>query len=211
MRSYPSRWWSSWGGETTSLTKNSHLEMSLSKGISVHHTSILGEAIANMSSMIVKADPTCYKHQGSMEGLDSKDWIKVCESLNDARRFSLYHTTLLLPILEKLMLVVVKAMKNCKTSIIFNAFGEKLLDSGAFDQLVVIAVVTEGCNGLSLLLLCHCFKSFADMLNHGNIRNRAKAAVSISSSVLQMRMKSRIRRRLGKAFDRQTYLPIHAQ
>ena len=44
------------------------------------------------------------------------------------------------------MLVVVKAMKNprsalCKTSImaasdIFNAFGEKVLDSGAFDQLV---------------------------------------------------------------------------
>lgn len=37
--------------------------------------------------------------QGLIEGLDSKDWTKVCESLNNARRFALHHTSLLLPIL----------------------------------------------------------------------------------------------------------------
>lgn len=36
--------------------------------------------------------------QGLMEGLESKDWVKVCESLNDARRFALYHSDLLFPI-----------------------------------------------------------------------------------------------------------------
>ncbi|KAF9677991.1 hypothetical protein SADUNF_Sadunf08G0165500 [Salix dunnii] len=85
---------------------------------------------------------------GLVEELDSKDWTKVCESLNDARRFALYHSLLLFPILENVVLVVVKAMKNprsalCKTSImassdIFKAFGDQLLDStnNAFDNLV---------------------------------------------------------------------------
>ncbi|XP_059598782.1 uncharacterized protein LOC100853515 [Vitis vinifera] len=36
---------------------------------------------------------------GLTEGLDSKDWAKVCESLNDARRFALYHSALMAPIL----------------------------------------------------------------------------------------------------------------
>ncbi|XP_022761221.1 TOG array regulator of axonemal microtubules protein 1-like [Durio zibethinus] len=148
-----------------------------------------------------------------VEGLDSKDWIKVCESLNDARRYSLYHSTLLLPILEKVMLVVVKAMKNprsalCKTSImaasdIFNAFGEKLLDStdsGAFDQLLLQLllkasqdkkfVCEEADKSLTAMV-----KSIAPLpllqklrgyVNHGNLRVRAKAAVSISDSVSKM-------------------------
>ncbi|RVX09349.1 hypothetical protein CK203_015303 [Vitis vinifera] len=74
---------------------------------------------------------------GLTEGLDSKDWAKVCESLNDARRFALYHSALMAPILEKVLLVLVKAMKNprsalSKTSImastdIFNTFGDELL------------------------------------------------------------------------------------
>lgn len=37
--------------------------------------------------------------QGLIERLDSKDWTKVCESLNNARRFALYHSSLLLPFL----------------------------------------------------------------------------------------------------------------
>lgn len=37
--------------------------------------------------------------QSLMEGLESKDWIKVCDSLNDARRLAIYHDNLLFPIL----------------------------------------------------------------------------------------------------------------
>ncbi|KAL1543073.1 TOG array regulator of axonemal microtubules protein 1 [Salvia divinorum] len=79
--------------------------------------------------------------QGLVGGLESKDWLRVCESLNDVRRFALYHSALLQPILEKVVLVMVKAIKNprsalCKTSImaasdIFNAFGETLLESAS--------------------------------------------------------------------------------
>ena len=35
--------------------------------------------------------------QSLIEGLDSKDWLKLCESLNDTRRFALYHSDLLVP------------------------------------------------------------------------------------------------------------------
>ncbi|OMO53668.1 Armadillo-like helical [Corchorus capsularis] len=151
--------------------------------------------------------------QSLVEGLDSKDWVKLCESLNDARRFSLYHSALLLPILEKVMLVLVKAMKNprsalCKTSImaasdIFNAFGEKLLnstDSGAFDQLLLQLllkasqdkkfVCEEADKSLNAMV-----KSIAPLpllqklrgyVNHSNLRVRAKAAVFISNSVSKM-------------------------
>ncbi|KAI9184980.1 hypothetical protein LWI28_003096 [Acer negundo] len=90
------------------------------------------------------------KFQSLIEGLDSKDWTKVCESLNDARRFALYHSSLLVPLLEKVTVVVVKSMKNprsalCKTSImassdIFKAFGDQLLgsNSDALDSLLLL-------------------------------------------------------------------------
>ncbi|GMJ14087.1 hypothetical protein like AT4G15830 [Hibiscus trionum] len=153
------------------------------------------------------------KIQGLVEGLDSKDWVKVCGSLNDARRFSLYHSALLLPILEKVISVVVKAMSNprsalCKTSImaasdIFNAFGEKLLDftdSGAFDQLILQLLLKASqdkkfvceeadrslkgmANSIAPLPL---LKKLSGYVNHRNLRVRAKAAVSISNSVSKM-------------------------
>ncbi|KAG8499603.1 hypothetical protein CXB51_006208 [Gossypium anomalum] len=151
--------------------------------------------------------------QSLVEGLDSKDWVKVCQSLNDARRFSLYHPGLVLPVLEKVMLVVVKSMKNprsalCKTSImaasdIFNAYGEKLLnstDSTAFDQLLLQLLLkasqdkkfvceeadkslTAMVNSIAALPLLQKLRGF---VNHGNLRVRAKAAVSISNSVYKM-------------------------
>jgi hypothetical protein len=37
--------------------------------------------------------------QSLIEDLDSKNWVKVCESLNDVRRFALFNSSLLLPIL----------------------------------------------------------------------------------------------------------------
>ncbi|KAB2067808.1 hypothetical protein ES319_A09G253600v1 [Gossypium barbadense] len=153
------------------------------------------------------------KIQGLVEGLESKDWVKVCESLNDVRRFSLHHSTVLLPTLEKVMLILVKAMNNprsalCKTSImaasdIFNAFGEKLLDftdSGAFDRLLLQLLLKASqdkkfvceeadkslksmVNTIAPLPLLNKLSGY---VNHGNLRVRAKAAVSISNSVSKM-------------------------
>ncbi|KAE8726369.1 putative Pentatricopeptide repeat-containing protein [Hibiscus syriacus] len=104
-------------------------------------------------------------------------------------------------------------MKNprsalCKTSImaaldIFDAFGEKLLDStdsSAFDQLLLQLLLkasqdkkfvceeadkslTVLVNSIAPLPLLHRLHGF---VNHGNLRVRAKAAVSISNSVSKM-------------------------
>ncbi|RAL38534.1 hypothetical protein DM860_002512 [Cuscuta australis] len=140
--------------------------------------------------------------------LDSKDWLKVCESLNDVRRFTLFHSTLLEPILKKVLLVMVKAMKNprsalCKTSImassdIFKAFGNKLLIeseiSDAFDQVLLQLLLKASqdkkfvCEeadralkemvGSMTPLLL--LKRLQSYVKHSNPRVRAKAAISIS-------------------------------
>ncbi|XP_030463121.2 uncharacterized protein LOC115682902 [Syzygium oleosum] len=148
-----------------------------------------------------------------MEGLESKDWIKVCDSLNNARRFALYNSDLMLPLLEKVMLVLVKAMKNprsalCKTSImaasdVFKAYGDKLLDaanSSALDQMLLQLllkasqdkrfVCEEADRALSAMVgsltplpLLHKLRPY---VSHFNLRVRAKAAVSISYCVSKM-------------------------
>lgn len=150
---------------------------------------------------------------GLTEGLDSKDWAKVCESLNDARRFALYHSALMAPILEKVLLVLVKAMKNprsalSKTSImastdIFNTFGDELLqptNSDAFDhmllQLLLKAsqdkkfVCEEADKALKAMVgsmtPLPLLQKLQAYVNHANLRIRAKAAISISHCVSKM-------------------------
>ncbi|CAA2966463.1 TOG array regulator of axonemal microtubules 1 [Olea europaea subsp. europaea] len=153
------------------------------------------------------------KIQGLVGGLESKDWLKVCESLNDARQLALFHPNILLPVLEKVMLVMVKAIKNprsalCKTSImassdIFKAFGEKLLEpaiSNIFDNLL-LQLLLKGSQdkkfvceeadrtlktmveSTSPLLLLRKLRAY---VGHSNLRVRAKAAVSISNCVSKM-------------------------
>ncbi|KAA8527454.1 hypothetical protein F0562_034831 [Nyssa sinensis] len=158
------------------------------------------------------SDPEIKIHR-LVEGLESKDWLKVCDSLNNARRFAFYHSTLLLPILEKVMSVLVKAMKNprsalCKTSImassdIFNTFGDKLLESttsDAFDQMLLQLllkacqdkrfVCEEADRALKVMVmsmtpvpLLHKLRAY---VSHASLRVRAKAAISISHCVSKM-------------------------
>ncbi|XP_076894899.1 uncharacterized protein LOC143547333 [Bidens hawaiensis] len=154
------------------------------------------------------------KFKGLMEGLESKDWLKICDSLNVVRQLALFHSDLLLPILEKVVMVSVKSMKNprsalCKTAImaasdVFKSFGDKLLESStsndAVDQMM-----------LQLLLKASQDKKFVCeeaertlnkmvesttpipllhklkvYVTHANMRVRAKAAVSISHCVSKM-------------------------
>ncbi|KAK1315826.1 hypothetical protein QJS10_CPA05g00429 [Acorus calamus] len=90
-----------------------------------------------------------------IERLDSKNWLEVCEALNDVRRFALYHASMLIPMLDKIMMLLVRSMKNprsalCKTSImasadIFTSFNHLLLSPSspstpqdeAFDHLLL--------------------------------------------------------------------------
>ncbi|CAN1298459.1 TOG array regulator of axonemal microtubules protein 1 [Linum perenne] len=150
--------------------------------------------------------------QDMIEGLESKDWLKLCASLNMARRFAIFHSDLLLPNLEKTMTVLVKAMKNprsalCKTSImassdIVSAYGDKLLDSttDAFDSLLLQLllkssqdkkfVCEEADRALNSMVRSITPLSLLQKLkiygSHSNLRVRAKAAVYISSAVAKM-------------------------
>ncbi|KAK9288903.1 hypothetical protein L1049_017372 [Liquidambar formosana] len=167
-----------------------------------------------ISSENLKAlpDPETKIH-GLVEGLESKDWTKVCESLNNARRFALYHSPLLLPILEKVLLVLVKAMKNPRSALIktaimassdiFNAFGDSLLDSttsDAFDHLLLQLllkasqdkrfVCEEADRALKIMVgsmtPLPLVKKLRAYVSHSNPRIRAKAAISISHCVSKM-------------------------
>ncbi|XP_031098405.1 uncharacterized protein LOC116002409 [Ipomoea triloba] len=160
------------------------------------------------------ADPDA-KIQDLVGGLESKDWLKVCESLNDVRRFALFHPTLLEPILDKVILILVKAMKNprsalCKTSImassdIFKAFGDKLFEpatSDAFDhvllQLLLKAsqdkkfVCEEADRTLKAMVECMTplplLQKLQAYVKHSNLRVRAKAAISISECFSKMEL-----------------------
>ncbi|XP_022979892.1 uncharacterized protein LOC111479447 [Cucurbita maxima] len=148
-----------------------------------------------------------------IEGLDSKDWVKVCESLNNSRRLALFHSDLLLPSLEKILAVLIKSMKNprsalIKTSImassdIFNSFGDLLLDastSNAFDQLLLQLllkasqdkkfVCEEADKALKALVQfttpLPLLQKLRPYVSHSNHRVRAKAAIPISDCVSKM-------------------------
>ncbi|CAH9129786.1 unnamed protein product [Cuscuta epithymum] len=161
------------------------------------------------------ADPEL-KIQGLVGGLESKDWLKVCESLIDVRRFALFHSTLLGPILEKVILIMVKAMKNprsalCKTSImassdIFKAFGDKLLIepeiSDAFDQVLLQLllkasqdkkfVCEEADRALKVMVGSMTpllvLQKLQSYARHSNPKVRAKAAISISDCFSKMEL-----------------------
>ncbi|XP_061370589.1 uncharacterized protein LOC133313255 [Gastrolobium bilobum] len=173
------------------------------------------------------SDPEA-KIQSLIQDLDSKNWTKVCESLNDVRRFALYHSSLLFPILGKLVLVVAKAMKNprsalCKTSImaasdIFNAFGDKLLDpstSDAFDGLLFQLLLKSSqdkkfvceeadralgsmVGSMTPLPLLHKLRAY---VSHNNLRIRAKAAVSLSNCVSKMGLEEMEESGLGELIE----------
>ncbi|RVW46550.1 hypothetical protein CK203_067259 [Vitis vinifera] len=80
-----------------------------------------------------------------LDGLDSKDWVLVCEALNNVRRLSIFHKEAMLNMLENVIPLIVKSLKNprsavCKTAImtsadIFSAYSDHIIDS--LDPLLV--------------------------------------------------------------------------
>ncbi|KAH0730625.1 hypothetical protein KY285_003850 [Solanum tuberosum] len=159
-------------------------------------------------------DPDSKIH-GLVGGLESKDWLEICRSLNDTRRFALFHSALLLPILDKVLLVIVKSMKNprsalCKTSVmasadIFKAFGDELFESSnsdAFDNVILQLLLKASqdkkfvceeadktlkamVESMTPLPLFHKLHTY---VKHSNMRIRAKAAISISHCVSKMEL-----------------------
>ncbi|OWM70666.1 hypothetical protein CDL15_Pgr014339 [Punica granatum] len=73
-----------------------------------------------------------------LAGLDSKDWLLVCDTLNNARRLALFHKEVMLDVVGDVIAFLVKSLKNprsavCKTGImtstdIFHAYNDQLID-----------------------------------------------------------------------------------
>uniref|UniRef100_A0A453GFN8 TOG domain-containing protein n=1 Tax=Aegilops tauschii subsp. strangulata TaxID=200361 RepID=A0A453GFN8_AEGTS len=149
---------------------------------------------------------------GLVAGLDSKDWVKVCEALNDARRLAIHHPALLAPILEKVVLGVVKTMKNprsavLKTSVmactdVFAAFGNLISSASAdaFDKLLLQLLLKASqdkrfvCEEAEKAMRAMAtsmpplplLKKLRAYVHHANLRVRAKAAVAMAHCAARM-------------------------
>ncbi|KAL6613873.1 hypothetical protein ACP70R_036143 [Stipagrostis hirtigluma subsp. patula] len=152
------------------------------------------------------------KAAGLVADLDSKDWVRACEALNDARRLAIHHAALLKPILEKVMLAIVKTMKSprsavLKTSImactdIFNSFGNLLSSASdeSFDKLLLQLLLKASqdkrfvCEEAEKAMRAMAasmpplplLKKLKAYVHHANLRVRAKAAVAISHCASRM-------------------------
>lgn len=137
--------------------------------------------------------------------LNSKDWVSVCDALNNLRRFCLFHKEDIVSILNDVISMVVKSLKNprsavCKTAImtsvdIFKVYKDGIIDS--LDPLLVqlllkasqdkkfVCEAAEGAlialtSSVSPLLLLPKLQPY---VKNRNPRIRAKASMCISRSV----------------------------
>ncbi|KAI3704781.1 hypothetical protein L1987_75010 [Smallanthus sonchifolius] len=141
-------------------------------------------------------------------GLESKDWVLLCETLNNVRRLSIYHKEALEDILETVISLLVKSLKNprsavCKTGImtsadIFKAFGDRIIDF--FDPLFLQLLLKSSqdkrfvCDAAEKALVALTTWVSASLLlpklqpylKNRNPRIRAKASMCFSRSVRRM-------------------------
>ncbi|OIW06673.1 hypothetical protein TanjilG_04067 [Lupinus angustifolius] len=146
---------------------------------------------------------TCLKNL--LAGLDSKDWIVVCDALNNVRRLSLFHKEAMLDMLGDVITLVAKSLKNprsalCKTAImtsadIFSAYNDLIIDS--LDPLLVQLLLKASqdkrfvCEAAEKALVAMTtlispmalLPKLQPILKHRNPRIRAKASMCFSRSV----------------------------
>ncbi|KAM7509939.1 hypothetical protein LguiB_008814 [Lonicera macranthoides] len=140
-----------------------------------------------------------------LAGLESKEWVSVCDALNNVRRLSVFHKETMCDMLENVITLVVKSLKNprsavCKTAImtctdIFKAYGDEIIDS--LDPMLVQLLLKSSqdkrfvCEAaeraliamttwLSPILLLPKLQPY---LKNRNPRIRAKASMFFSRSV----------------------------
>lgn len=140
--------------------------------------------------------------------LDSKDWILVCEALNNVRQFSLYHKEKLLEIVEHVIPLIVKSLKNprsavCKTAImtcadIFKIYRDSVIDlldmmlpqlllkSSQDKRFVCEAAETALIAMTTWISPCLLLPKLLAYLKHKNPRIRAKTSVCFRKSVSQL-------------------------
>ncbi|KAK6155178.1 hypothetical protein DH2020_009426 [Rehmannia glutinosa] len=146
--------------------------------------------------------------QTLISGLGSKDWVSVCDALNNVRRLSIYHKEAIVSILSDVITLILKSLKNprsalCKTAImtssdIFKAYNDDIIDS--LDPLLVQLLLKSSqdkkfvcdaaesalkalTSSVSPLLL---LPKLLPYIKNRNPRIRAKASVCISRSVQRL-------------------------
>lgn len=145
-----------------------------------------------------------------LERLNSKDWVLVCEALNNVRQISVFHKEKLLENLNSILSLIVKSLKNprsavCKTAImtsadLFKAYGDCMIDS--VDPLLVQLLLKSSqdkrfvCEAAERALISMTtwvsptllLSKLQPYLKHKSPRVRAKASMCFSRSVTQMGM-----------------------
>ncbi|XP_043724589.1 uncharacterized protein LOC122671447 [Telopea speciosissima] len=140
-----------------------------------------------------------------LSGLDSKDWVLVCEALNNVRRLSIFHKEAMLDMLGNVISSIVKSLKNprsavCKTAImtsedIFNVYSDCIIDS--FEPLLVQLLLKSSqdkrfvCDAAERALVAMTtwvsptllLPKLQPYLKHKNPRIRAKASMCFCRSV----------------------------
>ncbi|XP_015698149.1 uncharacterized protein LOC102712941 [Oryza brachyantha] len=137
--------------------------------------------------------------------LDSKDWVMTCEALNNVRQLAIYHKDRLQELLETLVPLIVKSVKNprsavCKTALmtcadIFKAYGDIMVD--LIDPLLVQLFLKSSqdkrfvCEAAEAALVSMTswiapsvlLPKMQPYLKNRNPRIRAKASMCFSKSV----------------------------
>ncbi|XP_008790738.1 uncharacterized protein LOC103707842 isoform X1 [Phoenix dactylifera] len=140
--------------------------------------------------------------------LDSKDWVSICEALNNVRQLSIYHKEELLEMLGVVIPLIVRSLKNprsavCKTAImtcadIFKVYSDSVVDS--FDPLLVQLLLKASqdkrfvCEAAETALVAMTtwvspsllLPKLQPYLKSKNPRVRAKASMCFSRSVSQL-------------------------
>ncbi|XP_030530818.1 uncharacterized protein LOC115741194 [Rhodamnia argentea] len=140
-----------------------------------------------------------------LAGLDSKDWVLVCGTLNNVRRLSLFHKEAMLEMVGDVVMLLVKSLKNprsalCKTAIMtsadmFHAYNDQLIDF--LDPLLVQLLLKASqdkkfvCEAAERALISMTtwvspsllLPKLQPYLKHRNPRVRAKASMCFSRSV----------------------------
>ncbi|XP_068642781.1 uncharacterized protein [Aristolochia californica] len=140
-----------------------------------------------------------------LQQLDSKNWVLVCDGLNNVRRLSIFHKEAMLELLANVMPLVVKSLKSprsavCKTAImasadIFKVYSDHIIDS--LDPLLVQLLLKSSqdkhflCEAAERALIAMTFwvspnlllPKLQSYLKHKNPRIRAKASMCFSQSL----------------------------
>ncbi|KAL8528240.1 hypothetical protein ACS0TY_005882 [Phlomoides rotata] len=143
-----------------------------------------------------------------LSGLGSKDWVSVCDALNNVRRLSIFHKEAIVSMLNDVISLTVKSLKNprsavCKTAImttadLFKSYNDEIIDS--LDPLLVQLLLKSSqdkrfvCEAAESALIALTSWVSPNLLlpklqpyvKNRNPRIRAKASICIARSVRRL-------------------------